>query len=49
MIAWIRTWMFRVVFYALTVPIVLAAPVAAMFGQQALIRSANGWARLHRG
>ena len=48
MIAWARTLLFMLVFYGLSVPIVLFAPVAALFGRQALIAYAMGWARFHR-
>ena len=40
--------MFTIVFYGGSVPIVLAAPVAALFGAQALIAHAMRWARFHR-
>jgi len=48
MIAWLRTLAFTAVFYGLSVPIVLAAPVPALLGQRALIAYAMGWARFHR-
>lgn len=48
MIAWARTIAFRSVFYALSVPIVAAVPVSALFGQRAVIAHAHLWARLHR-
>ena len=47
-IAWLRTIVFAVVFYGLSVLIVLAVPVPALIGQRALIAYAHGWARLHR-
>lgn len=45
---WVRTIAFRAVFYAGSVPIVLLVPVAAVFGQRAVIHHAHRWARLHR-
>jgi 1-acyl-sn-glycerol-3-phosphate acyltransferase len=48
MIGWARTILFMVVFYGLSVPIVLLAPIAALFGRRALIGLALGWARTHR-
>jgi 1-acyl-sn-glycerol-3-phosphate acyltransferase len=48
MIAWARTAAFMLVFYGLSAPIVLFAPVAALFGPRALIDYAMGWARFHR-
>jgi 1-acyl-sn-glycerol-3-phosphate acyltransferase len=45
---WVRTILFRAVFYALSVPIVLAVPVSALFGQRAVIANAHVWARLNR-
>ncbi|WP_174292387.1 lysophospholipid acyltransferase family protein [Sphingomonas bacterium] len=48
MTAWLRTIVFRAVFYGLSVPIVLAVPVPALLGQRALIGYAHRWARLHR-
>lgn len=46
---WLRTTAFRIAFYGLSVPIVLASPVVALFGRRAMIAHAHGWARLHRG
>ena len=43
-----RTLIFRIVFYGLSVPIVLGAPVAGLFGERAMIRYAQAWARFHR-
>jgi 1-acyl-sn-glycerol-3-phosphate acyltransferase len=48
MIAWARTLLFMVVFYGLSVVIVLLVPLAALFGRRALIGYAMGWARFHR-
>lgn len=47
-VAWARTIAFALVFYGLSVPIVLAAPVAALSGKRRLVAYALGWARLHR-
>lgn len=44
----IRTLLFRTVFYALSVPIVLAVPLVALLGQPAMIPYCHGWAWLHR-
>jgi 1-acyl-sn-glycerol-3-phosphate acyltransferase len=44
----IRNIAFMVVFYGLSVPIVLGAPIAAGFGRQAMIDYALLWARFHR-
>lgn len=48
MIAWIRTWLFRILFYAASVPIVLSAPISAWFGQRAMHVHAHVWIRTHR-
>ena len=48
MIAWLRTIAFRLVFYTVSVPLVLTTPVTALFGQRALIGHAHLWARAHR-
>lgn len=49
MIAWLRTLLFRVVFYGGSVGIVGTAPlVARLFGQAALIRHGRMWSRFHR-
>ena len=41
---WVRTALFSVVFYGLSVPIVLAAPVAALFGVDTLRGHVHFWA-----
>lgn len=46
--AFLRTLLFRILFYGASVPIVLAVPVAVLFGQRHVIRWANGWTRVHR-
>lgn len=48
MSAWARTVLFKLVFYGLSVPIVLSVPVSALFGQRALIGHALAWTRFHR-
>ncbi|MBY8829583.1 lysophospholipid acyltransferase family protein [Hephaestia mangrovi] len=48
MIAWLRTLAFMLVFYGLSVPIVLLVPIPALIGQRALIAYAHGWAVFHR-
>ncbi|WEK44484.1 MAG: lysophospholipid acyltransferase family protein [Candidatus Sphingomonas colombiensis] len=45
---WLRTIAFRVVFYAISVPIVLGVPIAALGGQRVVIAYANCWAWAHR-
>ncbi|UVO52498.1 1-acyl-sn-glycerol-3-phosphate acyltransferase [Sphingomonas sp. SUN019] len=44
----VRTFVFRTFFYIGSVPIVLGAPIAALFGQRSVISYANIWARYHR-
>jgi 1-acyl-sn-glycerol-3-phosphate acyltransferase len=44
----VRSLLFAVVFYGLSVPIVLGAPVSALFGARALRRYVTGWTRFHR-
>ena len=48
MIAWGRTIVFMLVFYGVSVLIVLAVPVPALIGRRALAGYAMGWARFHR-
>lgn len=48
MIAWLRTAAYCLVFYGLSVPIVLFAPVPAMLGRPVLIRYVRMWVRLQR-
>ena len=45
---WVRTILFRAVFYLLSVPIVATVPVSALFGRRAVIRHADTWSRMHR-
>ncbi|KQM62517.1 glycerol acyltransferase [Sphingomonas sp. Leaf17] len=48
MIAWLRTLLFRIVFYGGSVVIVGTAPlVAKAFGQAVLVRHARVWSRFH--
>ena len=47
MIAWLRTLIFRVVFYTVSVPIVTTVPITAWFGQRAVIQHAYIWTRFH--
>lgn len=45
---WLRTIAFRLIFYAISVPIVLGVPLAALGGQRVVIVYADCWARVHR-
>jgi 1-acyl-sn-glycerol-3-phosphate acyltransferase len=47
-IAWLRTALFRVVFYGVSVPIVLLVPLVALAGRRTMIRYARGWSRFQR-
>lgn len=49
MIAWARTLAFMAVFYAGSVPFVLATPLTAAIGRRALLANVKAWARFHRG
>ncbi len=44
----LRNWLFVLVFYSLSVPIVLATPVGALIGRRALAAVVHSWARLQR-
>lgn len=44
----LRTLLFGLLFYGLSVPIVLTVPVSALFGRQAVIAHAHVWAKMHR-
>ncbi len=44
----LRTVLFTILFYALSVPIVLSVPVSALFGRAAVLRHAHVWALMHR-
>lgn len=48
MIAWLRTILFRIVFYGGSVPIVASVPISALFGQRAVIVHAFVWTTFHR-
>lgn len=48
MIASIRTLLFTIIFYGLSVPIVLFVPLPALLGRRTLVSYAMGWARFHR-
>ena len=48
MIAWIRTLLFRILFYGASVPIVLSAPLSARFGRRAMHVHAHVWIATHR-
>ena len=48
MMDWVRTILFRGMFYGLSVPIVGTVPVSALFGQRAIIAHATVWTRTHR-
>lgn len=45
---WVRTVLFRTVFYLLSVPIVATVPISALLGQRAVIAHSDSWSRLHR-
>ncbi|MGJ3628826.1 hypothetical protein AB5I41_21540 [Sphingomonas sp. MMS24-JH45] len=45
---WVRTIVFRTIFYILSVPIVATVPISALFGQRAVIRHSDTWSRVHR-
>ena len=45
---WLRTLVFRIVFYGGSVPIVATTPISALFGQKAVIRHATAWTLFHR-
>ncbi|HEX8485107.1 1-acyl-sn-glycerol-3-phosphate acyltransferase [Sphingomonas sp.] len=47
MIDWIRTTLFRIVFYAGSVPIVTTVPISALFGQRVVMAHAVVWTRFH--
>lgn len=48
MIARLRTWLFALVFYGGSVPIVLATPLTAALGHRILVANVHVWARFHR-
>ena len=48
MTGWLRTVLFYLVFYAVSLPIVATVPVSALFGRRAVIRHATFWSRQQR-
>ena len=48
LIAWLRTILYRIVFYIGSVPIVVGVVFVAPFGERAVIRHAHLWAYLNR-
>lgn len=48
MMEWVRTVLYRIVFYIGSVPIVFGVALVAPFGQRAVIRHAHLWAELNR-
>jgi 1-acyl-sn-glycerol-3-phosphate acyltransferase len=48
MIAWLRTVLFMVVFYSISLPIVATVPISALFGDRAVIAHSTVWTRFHR-
>jgi len=47
-VSWLRTLLFRLVFYAGSVLIVLAVPISGLIGRDTLIAHALVWSRFHR-
>ena len=45
--AWLRTLVFNIVFWGVSLPIVATVPVSALFGQRAVIAHATVWTRWH--
>ena len=45
---WVRTLLFRLVFYGGSVPIVASVPLSGLFGRPAMIRHARFWSRYQR-
>jgi 1-acyl-sn-glycerol-3-phosphate acyltransferase len=45
---WLRTLLFRIVFYGGSVPIILAVPVTGLFGRKPMIAHATAWSRYQR-
>jgi 1-acyl-sn-glycerol-3-phosphate acyltransferase len=46
MITWFRTWLYRIVFFGLSVPVVATVPISALFGRRAVVRHASFWSRM---
>ena len=47
-LSWLRTLLFRLVFYGGSVPIVATVPISGLFGRAAMIRHARAWSRYQR-
>jgi 1-acyl-sn-glycerol-3-phosphate acyltransferase len=47
-INWVRTILFNIVFYGLSVLVVGTVPISALFGRRAVIRHATFWSRTQR-
>ncbi len=45
---WLRNWAFMLVFYTISVPIVVTVPISALFGARAVIVHSTIWTRFHR-
>lgn len=43
----VRNWLFLLVFYAASVPIVLTSPISALFGWRAMVVHTHFWTRFH--
>ncbi|WP_034157648.1 lysophospholipid acyltransferase family protein [Sphingomonas sp. ERG5] len=43
----LRTLLFQLVFYTVSVPIVLATPISALFGRKAIIANTHLWTKFH--
>jgi 1-acyl-sn-glycerol-3-phosphate acyltransferase len=43
----LRTLLFQLVFYTISVPIVLATPITALFGRKAIIANTHLWTKFH--
>lgn len=48
MFDWVRTIAFSIVFYGFSVPVVIAAPIAALFGKHAMRAYCNWWSSILR-
>jgi 1-acyl-sn-glycerol-3-phosphate acyltransferase len=44
---WIRTIVFMLVFYSVSVPIVLLTPITALFGRRAMVIHTHLWTKIH--
>lgn len=43
----LRNWLFMLVFYGGSVPIVLTSPISALFGWRAMVVHTHFWTRFH--